>query len=112
MNAAAATAASSAIVTAAVLPQPQVVAQDLLPQVPPGLPPATPPITTEMNELVRILEWIGFADINNRRMIVDESFKFYEDLNDLNEKDIDILSSKFSARIVANGRVNVGLRKT
>ena len=81
-----------------------------LPPPPVGL--AAPVVQmTETDQLIQILEWIGFTDVNNRTTIVNESFQFFEDLYDLNEKDITTLSTNFSSRTIVYGRVNFGLRK-
>ena len=75
-----------------------------------GLPPI--PERDETQELIQCMQWIGFNDADARTEIVNESFQFYEDLYDLCEKEIDTLSTSFSSRTVANGRINFGLRRT
>ena len=86
------------------------------PQVPaaPVLLPATVPvaIVTKLDQILLALKWIGFADQGQRAQITDEAFQRFADVLALNEKDMLELSTSFSCRTVANGKINFGLRQT
>ena len=59
-----------------------------------------------------ILNWIGFDQPVTRERIRTEGFELFEDLLAMKEKDICDLSESYSRRIVADGRIIFGLRKS
>ena len=65
----------------------------------------------EQTEILQLLKWIGFSKETERDSIVDEAFATYDDLKQLNEKDIHTLSIGFSSRSGVE-KINFGLRRT
>ena len=86
------------------------------PQVPavPVPPPAPVPsaIVTELDQILLALEWIGFADQGQRTRISDDLLHCFADILALNEKEVLELSTSFSRRTVANGKIDFGIRQT
>ena len=78
-------------------------------QVPAPVPVAQLP---EIDQILLVLEWIGFLDPAHRTRITDDAFQCYADVLSLNEKDILELSTSFSRRTVTNGKIDFGLRRT
>ena len=62
-----------------------------------------------MNEA---LGWIGFTSPAHRVSIIGEGFDTFVELARNTTREIADLSSRFSKRTVANGRINFGLRRT
>ena len=78
-------------------------------QVPAPVPVALIP---KLDQILLVLEWIGFQDPVQRTRITDDAFQCFADVLALNEKDILKLSTSFSRRTVANGKIDFGLRRT
>ena len=84
-----------------------------VPAVPVPLPAPVPvAIVTELDQILLVLEWIGFQDQVQRMRITDDAFQCFADVLALNEKDMLELSTSFSRRTVANGKIDFILRQT
>ena len=58
------------------------------------------------------LQWIGFADVNQRNSIIDEAgLNTLRDLFDVSEVDIRDMAESFSKRSPANTRIIFGMRR-
>ena len=58
------------------------------------------------------LQWIGFADVNQRHSIIDEAgLNTLRDLFDVSEVDIHDMAESFSQRSPANTRIIFGMRR-
>ena len=64
----------------------------------------------EEDQILTILEWIGFPNGMNRANICDESFKEYNDMMNLTNKDINVLVQGFSSR--GTRPIVFGMRRT
>jgi hypothetical protein len=88
-----------------------------------GEPPAPPefllgeaqvqdfPHTTE-DTIKQILHWIGFRTEASRQDVFDDAFESFEYIKNLTDKDISTMSTSFSSRTQANGRINFGTSRT
>ena len=63
-------------------------------------------------ELSQILQWCGFDDQAERDAILNDAFLTYEDVLELNGKDISTLEGSYGRQTVNNGRIYFGLRRT
>ena len=66
----------------------------------------------KVDQIRQILTWIGFTVAKDRQLIIDDAFESYNDLLELTGKDIADLSASFGRRIVLNGQIIFGSRKT
>ena len=58
------------------------------------------------------LQWIGFADVNQRNSIIDEAgLNTLRDLFNVSEVDIRDMAESFSKRLPANTRIIFGMRR-
>ena len=72
--------------------------------------PAVP--VPEIDQLNQILEWVGFPIGNERVNILQDAFTNYADIKSMKEKDVTELSTSFSRRTAANGKIDFGIRRT
>ena len=66
----------------------------------------------EVDQIRRILTWIGFTIADDRQFIIDDAFESYNALLKLTSKNITDLSSSFGKRTVLNGRIIFVSRRT
>ena len=66
----------------------------------------------EIDQLSQILEWVGFSVANERANIIQDAFTTYDDLQAMKEKDVSELSTSFSRRTAANGKIDFGICRT
>ena len=72
--------------------------------------PAVP--VPEIDQLNQILEWVGFPIGNERLNILQDAFTNYADIQAMKEKDVTELSTSFSRRTAANGKIDFGILRT
>ena len=60
----------------------------------------------------QILYWIGFRTEAQRTSLIEDAFESFDDFKSLTEKDISTMSSDFSSRTVANGKITFGTRRS
>ena len=60
----------------------------------------------------KILLWIGFTTKEQRNIIYDDSIDYFSDIIMFTEKYISDLSTDFSRRNQANGKIHFGMRIT
>ena len=66
----------------------------------------------ESDSMIQILHWIGFRTDAGRQSLIDDAFESFQDIRGLTERDITTMSSDFSGRTAANGRIMFGTRRT
>ena len=69
-------------------------------------------VLTEDEVVQQCLQWIGFRAENERRIVMNESFDSFRDIQVLSEEDITQLALSFSSRLAADGRILFGLKRT
>ena len=99
-----------------------------LPPPPPGGPPPVPPAPiphilvlgnidiapgiSDDDSLIQILHWIGFRTAAQQAAIVDDCFDSFDSLRMLSDKDVRQMSTEFSNRTIAGGRIIFGTNRT
>lgn len=66
----------------------------------------------EHGEIAQLLNWIGFRNEEQVKLIIAEAFDSYSEFENLNEKDIQTLSTGFSSRNDWNGKIVFDLKRT
>ena len=64
------------------------------------------------DSLIQILHWIGFRTAAQQAAIVADCFDSFDSLQMLSEKDVHQMSTDFSGRTVANGKIIFGTNRT
>ena len=99
-----------------------------LPPAPVGAPPSVPlapvphilvlgdidiaPGISNDDSLVQILHWIGFWTAAQQASIVANCFDSFDNLQMISDKDVRQMSTEFSSRTAASGRIIFGTNRT
>ena len=59
----------------------------------------------------QMLYWIGLRIASSQQALIEYAFGSFNDARMITEKDISTMSSNFSSRTQANGRMNFGTRR-
>ena len=70
------------------------------------------PLLTEIETINQSLYWIGFEVMAHRTNLINESIGLLDDVQSLNQKDVLSFSTDWSGRTNANGRFNIGSRRS
>lgn len=70
------------------------------------------PLLTEEEMIRQILHWIGFENPTNRDNLMNESIGSLDDIMSLTQKDVLAFSTDWSSRTAANGKFNIGTRRS
>ena len=76
-----------------------------------GLDTPSDDITHEA-AMIQILHWIGITNPKHRATITKDCFANFHDLVRLDERDINNLIKELSSRTRADGRINLGTKKS
>ena len=66
----------------------------------------------EEDSLRQILHWIGFRIDAQRDLLADDSFSSFEDLQNLDDKEVEKMRTDFGSRSAAAGRITFGTNRT
>ena len=67
----------------------------------------------EEDSLKQILHWIGFRTDTQRNLLTDDSFSSYEDLQNLDDKEVEKMRTDFGSRSVNSGtKITFGTNRT
>ena len=67
--------------------------------------------TNETHSIHQMLHWIGFTQ-PQRVQLFNDSIGSYRDISSFSEKDISDMETEYSRRTAADGRMNIGIRRT
>ena len=68
--------------------------------------------TSEANSLSQILYWIEFRTENQRNLLITDSFTSFNDLQNLDDKEIEKMRGDFATRSTTAGKIIFGTNRT
>lgn len=75
--------------------------------------PTIPPDNiNDQDAMIQMLHWIGITNHDQRHTIINECFSDFRDLVRLDKKNIDDMIKELGGRTVADGRINLGTKKS